>query len=328
MCENCLLDPKMDFIFKRIFGSENDTDILIKFLNAILEKESYITPYDPIISVKIKNSEITKKSLEDKYSILDILATTSKGETINIEIQRKDETDMLRRMVFYSSKLISEQLESGNDYSKVNRVVSIAILNFNTKFIKNERFHNVFRLKNIATNEEVTDLQEFHFIELKKLKKCDEDDILQLFLQFLKDPNSKVVEDKSEEIVELSKARQKLKMLSRDKKTRQEYNDREKSLIEKTSLLSIAKQDGLEQGVEIGKKEGVEIGIKEGVEIGKKEGVEIGIKEGVEIGIKEGEYKAKIENAKNLLDILEDELISKKIGLPLDDVIKLRNETK
>lgn len=44
------------------------------------------------------------------------------------------------------------------------------------------------------------------------------------------------------------------------------------------------------------------------------------IQKGVEIGIK----KAKLENAKSLLDILDDETIVVKIGLSLDVVKELR----
>ena len=47
-----LLDPKMDFVFKNIFGSEKNPKILISFLNATLK------PKDLITSVEIKNTDI------------------------------------------------------------------------------------------------------------------------------------------------------------------------------------------------------------------------------------------------------------------------------
>lgn len=43
-------------------------------------------PVDKIVSVVINNTEITKDFLEDKFSRLDVKATTNKGEIINIEI--------------------------------------------------------------------------------------------------------------------------------------------------------------------------------------------------------------------------------------------------
>ena len=55
-----LLSPKIDFVFKKIFGNEKHPEILISFLNAVMEST------DPIKSVQIKNSDIEKEHIEDK----------------------------------------------------------------------------------------------------------------------------------------------------------------------------------------------------------------------------------------------------------------------
>ena len=77
-----LLDPKVDFVFKNIFGSPKHPRILISFLNACIK------PEHPITEVTIKNTEITKEYMEESFSRLDVLATTQDGEVINIEMQR------------------------------------------------------------------------------------------------------------------------------------------------------------------------------------------------------------------------------------------------
>lgn len=69
-------------------------------------------------------------------------------------------------------------------------------------------------------------------------------------------------------------------------------------------------------------KEGLQMGLKQGLEQGVKQGIEQGVKQ----GIKQGIEKNKIENAKNLFDVLDDETISKKIKIDLDKVKKLRKE--
>jgi similar to tr len=69
-------------------------------------------------------------------------------------------------------------------------------------------------------------------------------------------------------------------------------------------------------------KEGLQMGLKQGLEQGIEQGVKQGIKQGIEQGIE----KNKIENAKNLFDVLDDETISKKIKIDLDKVKKLRKE--
>ena len=81
MCTQ-LFDPKVDYIFKNIFGNENHPKILISFLNACIKPES------PITSVKIKNTELTKEYIEESFSRLDVLATTQDGEKYKITIER------------------------------------------------------------------------------------------------------------------------------------------------------------------------------------------------------------------------------------------------
>ena len=58
-----LLDPKMDFVFKNIFGSEKHPNILISFLNATLK------PKDLITAVEIKNTDLNKEYIEELMSL-------------------------------------------------------------------------------------------------------------------------------------------------------------------------------------------------------------------------------------------------------------------
>ena len=80
------------------------------------------------------------------------------------QIWKKVVIIMIQRSLYYWSKLYEEQLEEGDRYGKLCRTVCINILDF--KYLKNDRFHNGYRLKEIETNEELTDLEEIHFIEI------------------------------------------------------------------------------------------------------------------------------------------------------------------
>jgi predicted transposase/invertase (TIGR01784 family) len=161
MSKYSLLDPKTDFIFKLIFGNEKHPKILISFLNAVIQ------PKNKIVQVKIKNVELEKKHIEDKYSRLDIFATTSNNEIVNIEIQLKDEKNMIKRSLYYLSKMYESQLGSGENYKILPRTVTINILRFEY-LEKEENFHNAYRFKNIKNSNELTDVMEIHFIELPK----------------------------------------------------------------------------------------------------------------------------------------------------------------
>ena len=235
--ERRLLNPKIDFVFKKIFGSEKHPGVLISFLNAVLKPKNNIT------DVEIKNTDIDKSYIEDKFSRLDVKAVTSKNEIINIEIQLKNEYNMIQRSLYYWSKLYEEQLEEGDRYDKLCRTVCINILDF--KYLKNDRFHNGYRLKEIETNEELTDLEEIHFIEIPKLKKINSEkdivDVLEGWVEFLRDP-------------EIREAKDELYRLSMDEKERALYFIREKSIRDEISALANAEEKGMERGIKKGER--------------------------------------------------------------------------
>ncbi|WP_338631802.1 Rpn family recombination-promoting nuclease/putative transposase [Clostridium baratii] len=250
-----LLNPQIDFVFKKIFGTEKNKPILIDFLNAVIK------PVNPIQEVEIKNNDIDKEFIEDKFSRLDIKATTNNKEHINIEIQVKNEYNMIQRTLYYWSKMYSEQIQNRENYDKLERTVCINILNF--KYLDNEKYHNAYRLKELSTNEELTDLEEIHFIELPKFdeigNKNNIDDIekidaLEKWLEFLKEPESNAVRqlELNDEI--LKQAKTELYRLSMDSEERERYNMREKAIYDEISALENAEKKGLEQGIERGEK--------------------------------------------------------------------------
>lgn len=239
-----LLSPKVDFVFKKIFGSEKHPRVLISFLNAVMK------PQDLITAVEIKETDINKGFLEDKFSRLDVKATTNKGEKINIEIQLKNEYNMIKRSLYYWSKLYEEQLNEGDSYDKLERTVCINILDF--KYLKNDRYHNAYRLKEIETHEELTDIEEIHFIEIPKLHDVPEqvEDMLMGWVEFLKDPDSEKVRALELSYEEVREAKDELCRLSRNSEERELYDIREKSLKDKVSALETAEQKGIEKGIE------------------------------------------------------------------------------
>ena len=282
-----LLNPKIDFVFKKIFGSEEHPEILISFLNAVLK------PKKPIVSVEIKNLDLEKEYIEDKFSRLDVKALTSNKEIINIEIQLKNEYNMIQRSLYYWSKLYEEQLSEGDRYDKLSRTVCINILDF--KYLKNDRFHNGYRLKEIETNEELTDLQEIHFIEIPKLKRFESTeeivDLLEGWVEFLRDPESEVIRKLEMSNKEIREAKDELYRLSRNSKERELYYLREKSLRDEISALANAKEKGLKEG------------------------------------LKQGLFEGKLESARSFLDILDDDTIATKLNIDVDIIKKLRTET-
>ncbi|PFT73635.1 ATPase, partial [Bacillus thuringiensis] len=81
-----LVNLRVDFAFKQLFGVQGQEELLISFLNAILHESLSI----PIVSLKIEDPHLHKEYEEDKLSILDILATLQDGTKVNVEIQLRN----------------------------------------------------------------------------------------------------------------------------------------------------------------------------------------------------------------------------------------------
>lgn len=133
-----LLVPKNDFVFKRIFGSEENKDLLLAFLNHTFQEAGE----QPLTEIVLMNPYTDKDSPHDKQSIFDIQAKTVDGKLINIEMQLFNRYDNEKRTLYYWSKQYASQLEEGQSYKKLKKCVIINILNFS--IIPNERYHNVF----------------------------------------------------------------------------------------------------------------------------------------------------------------------------------------
>ncbi|SQC85099.1 transposase and inactivated derivative [Clostridium perfringens] len=268
MVYRTLLNPQIDFVFKKIFGTEKNKPILINFLNAVIK------PTTPIKDVEIKNNDIDKDFIEDKFSRLDVKATTSNKEHINIEIQVKNEYNMIQRTLYYWSKMYSEQIQNRDNYSKLERTVCINILNF--KYLKNDKYHNAYRLKEITSNEELTDLQEIHFIELPKfneignkeyVENVEKMDALEKWLEFLVEPESNTVRQLELSNEEIKLAKSELYRLSMDSKEREQYNMREKAIYDRISALENAEAKGKLEGKLESKLEVVKESLSQGLEI-------------------------------------------------------------
>ncbi|MDH2475758.1 Rpn family recombination-promoting nuclease/putative transposase [Clostridium perfringens] len=268
MVYRTLLNPQIDFVFKKIFGTEKNKPILINFLNAVIK------PTTPIKDVEIKNNDIDKDFIEDKFSRLDVKATTSNKEHINIEIQVKNEYNMIQRTLYYWSKMYSEQIQNRDNYSKLERTVCINILNF--KYLKNDKYHNAYRLKEITSNEELTDLQEIHFIELPKfneignkeyVENIEKMDALEKWLEFLVEPESNTVRQLELSNEEIKLAKSELYRLSMDSKEREQYNMREKAIYDRISALENAETKGKREGKLESKLEVVRESLSQGLEI-------------------------------------------------------------
>ena len=155
------INPRVDLAFKKIFGTEGNKDLLISLINSIVGEE------DQVVDITLLNPYNQKNFKNDKLSILDIKAEGSDGKKFNIEIQITDEADYDKRALYYWAKLYGDQLKESEDYSKLEKVIGIHILNF-TSIPKSEKYHNTFSITEKETGLHYFKQLELHTIELKK----------------------------------------------------------------------------------------------------------------------------------------------------------------
>jgi predicted transposase/invertase (TIGR01784 family) len=158
------ISPRVDIAFKKIFGVEENKDLLISLINSIVSKE------DQVCGVTLLNPYNPKSFRNDKLSILDIKAEGYDGKRFNIEIQISDEADYDKRALYYWAKLYTEQLKTTEDYSKLSKAIGIHILNF-TSIPEVDKYHNVFHVTEKESGMLYFKDLELHTIELKKFTK-------------------------------------------------------------------------------------------------------------------------------------------------------------
>jgi predicted transposase/invertase (TIGR01784 family) len=237
-------NPLVDFVFKRIFGNEEDKDLLIDFLNSILQFPI------PVNSVEILNPYIDKSALDDKLSILDIKARLNNGELVNIEVQIVNKYDVEKRSLYYWSKMYCGQITEGGKYKELNKAICINILDYDIFNIP--KYHTKFIIKEDSTNIRMNDDLEIHFLEMKKfiLEKIDINDKLTEWLLFLKDPNNQIMEEIMEREPKLKKALTVLDLISQSNEQRRLYEDRQKAIMDYNSSMDRALEKGMEKGME------------------------------------------------------------------------------
>lgn len=151
----------MDIAFKKIFGVEENKDLLILLINSIVSEE------DQVVDVTLLNPYNAKNFKKDKLSILDIKAKGTDGKRFNIEIQISDEADYNKRALYYWAKLYTEQLKEAEDYGQLSKAIGIHILNF-TSIPASDKYHNVFHIVEKDNGARYFKDLELHTIELKK----------------------------------------------------------------------------------------------------------------------------------------------------------------
>ncbi len=118
------IDPKVDCVFKALLGAEENRNLLIHFLNAVLGEDLDA----PIVTAVIVNPYNEKEFLSDKLSVVDVKAQDEQGRLYQIEVQLSNFEALRARIAYGWADLYSRQLRSGQGYGKLQPTYAIWLL--------------------------------------------------------------------------------------------------------------------------------------------------------------------------------------------------------
>ena len=259
------INPFTDVGFKRIFGQEINKDLLVDFLNALLEGERQVK------DITFLDKEQLPVFEDDRKLIYDVYCTDENDEQFIVEMQNQSHLNFRSRTVYYLSQAIARQGEKGSKWMyDLKAVYGVFFLNFPMPGTKAHKLRTDIVLSDRDTHELFSDKMRYIFIELPSFAK-EEDECVNDFerwIYVLKNMDTlkrmpfrarKSVFEKLEEVVTLS---------SLTRAEREKYDESLKTYRDRLAELAFAQQEGMEKGIAKGRAEGRAEGLAEGMEKG------------------------------------------------------------
>ena len=237
-----------DYAFKKLFGTEENKDIMIEFISLITQLSK--NDFD---DVRIENNEYIPRFYNDKTGRLDIKIRLNDGRKIDIEMQNTYFNYYPKRSIFYCSKLIHEHFMSGFQYMQLKKCIAINVLN--SPFTLSRKVHSIYQIRETEEQTLLDELLEIHFLDLTKLKK-DNLTSLEKWLMFIKTDNKEERQMLSQGNPVMAKANNVMDIFYMDEQERKRYEAAWEYESDRLSMISESERKGLERGKSLGLAEG------------------------------------------------------------------------
>ena len=256
-----------DFAFKKIFGTEANKDLLISFLNALLDLKGD----GEIKDLTYLNSENLGEDIRERRAIYDVYCQTKGGDRFIVEMQKAKQDHFQDRSIYYSSFAIREQGQKGKkdnmpwDYC-LSPVYVVGILNFEMdETSKSDRVISKVKLKD-EDNKDFSDKLNFIFVEMPKFRKTETEleTFMDKWLYVIK--NLYRLQDKPAALTEgiFKKLFEVAEIAAFSKNERYDYEENLKNYLDWFNVMRTAKNEGRAEGRAEGREEGREEGRAEG----------------------------------------------------------------
>ena len=232
---------KNDVIFKAFFGKKGNEQFLIDFLTGLLKIN--------IKEIEIKEEvNLIQLTRDEKGGRLDLQARLDNGNIVNIEIQLKNEKNMIERSIVYGSKVVSKELRRGMHYEDTQKVIMVNILNYEMFQYKEYVSESMLVLKD-HRDYEISDMIKYYYIELPKYRKekTNMNDKLNQWLALIDDTDRGKIEMAKEKNEKIKSALDEMTYLTGDEEVQRLAELHEKWEMDWNSSMNSAKKEGIKQ---------------------------------------------------------------------------------
>jgi predicted transposase/invertase (TIGR01784 family) len=246
-----IVSPLYDFAFSQIFGTQRNIANTRAFLKALLDIPE--SDYDRLTVV---SPFLKRRFRHDKMGIVDLKLSTKSGRVIHIELQVDKEADMRSRIMYYAARLLSDQLNWGENYGELRQVISIVICD-HVLLDEEKSYINAYEMRNRGSKS-FTNLIQIVILELPKLPETGDSGVWP-WLKFFTCKSKEEFEMLANDYPELKEAVYCAKRMSLRKWVRQllfeiQIRQMDRRAIEKQRQIDLA--ESLAKGLEEGRAEG------------------------------------------------------------------------
>ena len=286
---------KNDVIFKNLFSAKENEDLLVDFLESVLEKEIHKIEVQKEVETKISK-------LNEKLGRMDMVATINNELIVDIEMQNINYGDTEKRAVFYAGNLIKDSIKPNEKYENIKDIAVIWILDYELNESE-EYFTETTTVDKRYCKYEIIKGVKYYFIELPKFRKMVTNKLETKIEEWLA-----IIDYKRKDLIEMAinknekvrRAKEKCEYLQGEEATKRIEELRNRAIRNEKAAFSYGMKQGEERGISLGKQ------------IGEASGEKRGVKRGI------------LETAKNMLkNNIDIAIIQKCTGLSLNEVKRL-----
>ena len=169
------IDPRVDWAFKRIFGSEDTKECLITFLNGLFEDELVIK------DVTFAKTEKLGLRPGDRGVVFDVYCVTNEGKHVIVEMQKKEQEYFADRALYYTARAIVQQGVRGIWDYHLAPVYTVCFMDFVLDSPILKKFRTDLVLTDLQTHQRVSDRMRIVYLQLPLFDKHTEAECMDIF---------------------------------------------------------------------------------------------------------------------------------------------------